>query len=156
MKTAILYASKTGTTEKCAKNLAEKLTEVTLFDLRKELPDIKSYDTIIIGGSIRMGMLHKTVKKYIAQNLELLKTKRTAYFICCATVGDLTAIKTQNFDKELLNSAICFESFGGEMEIANLKGLDKFIAKMVTKNGTKGKPSILDNNIKEFAKKILG
>ena len=49
MKTAIIYASKYGTTEKVAGSIANKLketNEVKLFSLRKNPnPDISGYET---------------------------------------------------------------------------------------------------------------
>ena len=39
MKTLIAYASKTGTAEKCARILAERIPDSTLCDLCKEKPD---------------------------------------------------------------------------------------------------------------------
>jgi menaquinone-dependent protoporphyrinogen oxidase len=48
MKTLIAYATKTGTTEKCAKMLAEKLGSADLFNLSNGTPDLSKYDMVII------------------------------------------------------------------------------------------------------------
>ena len=68
MKTVILYETKTGTTEKCANLLAEKLNDVTVINLRKGALDLNSFDCIIVGGSIRIGALNKYAKKFIEKN----------------------------------------------------------------------------------------
>ena len=53
MKTLILYASKTGTTQDCARSLAQKIPDSTLVDLCAQKPDPSGYDQVIVGGSIR-------------------------------------------------------------------------------------------------------
>ena len=155
MKTVILYATKTGTTEKCAKLLAEKLEEATLVDLRKDTADLNQFDCIIVGGSIRIGTLNKFAKRFIEKNKEILKDKKTAYFICSASTEQLEEMFSRNISKDLLESAICYDTFGGEMDINKQKGIDKFIVKMVSKNKDSKLPEILFDNIENFAKKIL-
>jgi menaquinone-dependent protoporphyrinogen oxidase len=63
MKTAIIYASKHGTTEKVARAIAEKLREtanVELFSLKQNFrPNIREFDEIILGSSIYMGQSSK-------------------------------------------------------------------------------------------------
>ena len=65
MKTLIAYASKTGTAEKCARMLAERLPDATLCDLCKEKPDPGAYDQVIVGGGVRMGALHVDARQYL-------------------------------------------------------------------------------------------
>jgi menaquinone-dependent protoporphyrinogen oxidase len=59
MKTAIIYASKHGTTEKVAQAIADKLkktTDVELFSLKKNPnPKISEFDMIILGSPIYAG-----------------------------------------------------------------------------------------------------
>ena len=56
MKILIAYHSKNGTSEKCAQLLLKQVGAADLADLKKKTPDFESYDLIVIGGSIRMGM----------------------------------------------------------------------------------------------------
>ena len=157
MNILIAYASKSGTTEKCAKKLAELLPNVTLLNLCDKSIDITTYDTVIIGSGIRMGMIHKKVRSFIEANVSQLNMKKTAFFICNGFYADAPTHIEKNFSQELRTRAICIESFGGELNINNLRGLDKFIAKMVTKSekGSGKKPEILEDNIKAFADCIL-
>ncbi|MDF2632469.1 MAG: hypothetical protein K0Q85_1065, partial [Caproiciproducens sp.] len=106
MKILIAYAGKTGTTEKCAKRLCEKLTNATTVDLNLQTPDIGQFDTVIVGGSIRMGQLHKKAKKFIEQNAVGLQTKKAAYFLCCGSEGNSAELFSKNFPKELLDRAV--------------------------------------------------
>lgn len=157
MKTIICYATKTGTTRKAAEMLKEQLSDVTVCDLAKDKVDLAEYDCIIIGGSIRMGQIHKEAKKFIVENKDVLMEKKCAFFICNGFPEQVETFMMQNIDQELLSHAICAASFGGEMNLENLKGMDKFIAKAVT-NSMKDKPQsvpkLLPENIKQFAEAV--
>ena len=155
MQTLIVYVGKTGSTEKCAKILAEKLTNVTLIDLTKEIIKPDQYDLIVVGSSIRMGMIHRQVRKFIKQNMTLLKSKQMAYYLCCGFTDNYQSYFTNNFSRELLNSAITYDTFGGAMDITQQKGFDKLVVKLVskTKDGKK-EVKILEENIDKFIKKL--
>lgn len=156
MKTLIVYASKTGTTEKCAGTVAQNLKDVTIINLASQNEDISKYDLIIVGTPIRMGMIHKKVKRFISKNVEVLKTKKVAYFICCGFSENYKQYFEQNIPKVLLDKAIIYDTFGGEMDITKQKGFDKFITKMVSKNMDESKEiKILNNNINNFIDKVL-
>jgi menaquinone-dependent protoporphyrinogen oxidase len=156
MKILIAYAGKSGTTEKCAKLLEQKLPGAVLADLNRETPEIGSYDAVIIGGSIRMGQLHKKAKEYLEQNAAGLKAKKAAYFICCGTAESAPQLFETNFPKELLAGAVSYECFGGELNPDRLHGIDKFIAIMVSKapDPQKTAPHILEENIAKLASTI--
>ncbi|RLC55726.1 MAG: hypothetical protein DRH89_07105 [Candidatus Cloacimonadota bacterium] len=62
MKTAIIYMTKHGTTEKIAELLKSKLEpgQTQIFNLKKsKLIELDNYETIIIGGSIHVGSIPK-------------------------------------------------------------------------------------------------
>lgn len=156
MKTIILYTSKNGTTEKCALKLKQKLGEVKVVNLRIETPNIEDYDNIIIGSAIRMGTLMKEARKFINSNESLLCSKKLGIFVCNGTIEATDDVINANLSQEIIESSIAIMSFGGELNIDKLKGMDKFIAKMVTKN-TEGRsfPCILEDKIEEFAKLFI-
>ena len=156
MRTLIVYASKTGTTERCAGILGQNLKDVTKINLTAtQNEDINKYDLIIIGSPIRMGMIDKRVKDFISKNFNLLKNKKVAYFICCGFNENWKQYYEQNFPKELLDEAITYDSFGGEMNLEKQKGFDKFIVKMVSKNMPQDKEvKILNENINRFIEKM--
>lgn len=155
MKTLIIYASKTGTTEKCAKEINRKLKDSKIVNILNQNEDINEYDLIIIGTPIRMGMIDKKIRKFLISNIENLKLKKVAYFICCGFNENWKSYYEQNIPKDLLDTAIIYDTFGGEMDIQKQKGFDKFITKMVSKNIDKSKQiKILNENIDKFIKEL--
>ena len=70
MRIGIFYASKTGTTYKCAKLLQEKLPGAKLIEINKKNYNLNNFDFIIIGSSIRMTKFHKRAKKFLKRNLK--------------------------------------------------------------------------------------
>lgn len=155
LKILIIYASKTGTTEKCAKNLGTKMENAKVINIYNQTENIDNYDLIIIGSPIRMGMVDKKVKRFLIENKEQLKLKKTAYFICCGFNENYQKYYEQNIPKELLDSAIVYDTFGGELDIEKQNGFDKFIIKMVSKSIDGNREiKILDENIDRFVEKL--
>lgn len=155
MKTLVVYASKTGTVEKCVKLICSKLSDVKAMNIYVESEDLKHFDLIIVGSSIRMGMIDKKIKKFLTKNMEYLKQKNTAYFICCGFSENWEEYYKQNIPKDLLDRAIIYDTFGGEIDIKKQKGFDKLIVKIVSKNMDSGRQiKILTNNIDKFIRKL--
>jgi len=154
MKTLILYASKTGTTEKCAEILRDKIKDATIQDLSLKQIDPSPYDLIIIGGSIRMGQLHKEVRKYLKNYKDILLNKKVAYFICSIEIDKIEPYFEQ-IDKSLLNKAITYDSFGGELDLEKQSGLDKLVIKIISKQKEQINTGILENRIDQFISKLM-
>lgn len=155
MKTLIIYASKTETTKKCANLLKEKLNDVDISNIKSLSIDINNYDLIIIGSPIRMGLIDKNIKKFLINNLDILKSKKAAYFICCGFKENYLKYFEQNFPQELLYMALIYDTFGGELDLEKQKGFDKFIVKMVSKNNPQKEDiKILTKNIANFVNRL--
>lgn len=155
MRSLIIYVSKTGATERCAKKLKEQLKDCTMGNVNNLNEDINQYDLIIIGSPIRIGMIDKRIKKFLLNNREKLKAKKTAYFICCGFHENWKKYYEENIPKDLLESAVVYDSFGGELDIEKQKGFDKWIIKMVSKSIDENKKiEILDKNIDKFIKEL--
>lgn len=135
MSVLIIYGTKTGTAEKCAKYLADKLEcAVTLVNARDGIRiDLKPYDTVIIGASVRMGHIPSVVSKFMEDEEEVLLKKRIALFMCCGFT-DNENISHQielNFPLALRNHALAVKCFGGELHTdGTTNKLEKFVAKM--------------------------
>ena len=134
MSVLIVYGTKTGTSEKCAKYIADCLDEpVTLVNARDGIKvDLTPYETVIIGGSVRMGHITAAVSKFIEEEEETLLTKNIALYMCCGFT-DAENINRQldiNFTPALKQHALCVKCFGGELHPDGSKKIDKFVAKM--------------------------
>jgi len=133
MKTIIAYASKSGTAKRCAERLAERIPGSTLVDLHREKPDPSGYDQVIVGGSVRIGALHRDAKQYLDGAKPVLLKKRLAIFLCAGNEEGVEKVLENNVDPELRAHAERMVSFGGELNPEHLGGFERMMMKMVTK-----------------------
>lgn len=143
--------------------LIDKLDgEVVVVDIKKnKMPDINSFDNIVVGGSIYAGNIQKGIKEFCLKNLEILKNKKIGIFVCCMTEGE-KAIEQLNscFPNELVSMATVKEHFGGGFIFSKMNFFEKTIIKMVSKKENKGSKvdankdilNINKVNINRFAK----
>lgn len=131
MKTLIAYASKYGTTEKCANILKEKLTgEIDVVNLKNENPSPKDYDEIIIGGPVYIGKLNKAVERYCIDNLPILVDKKLGFFLChMDTDTPITEQLAKYYPKKLIESAYAASGFGGAFYVSKMNFLYKWMIK---------------------------
>ncbi|OEF24343.1 menaquinone-dependent protoporphyrinogen IX dehydrogenase [Vibrio rumoiensis] len=83
-KNIILYSTREGQTSKIANYIAEQLglQSCDLVDLHQaEEMDLRQYEKVIIGASIRYGHFHKKLYQFIQINLDELQ-KAKAVFYC--------------------------------------------------------------------------
>ncbi|MDD4207488.1 MULTISPECIES: flavodoxin domain-containing protein [unclassified Mesotoga] len=153
MKTAIIYATRSGTAEKCSAKISEMLSgESTVVNIKKvSSPDLSGYDSVIVGASIRIGKVQKEISEFVQKNLETLKAKRLGVFLCMgAGEENFNEYLSQNFPKEFLDKCKAKGFFGGEFNLERLG----FLSKMMLKAASKGKPQphIIPGNIDRFVK----
>ncbi len=158
MKVLIAYATRFGTTEKCAGMLSElleeKAAEVELVDLKKNRKvDPGNYDLAIVGGSFMAFRMNSFVKKFVKRNLKTLLNMKTGIFMCGADEDWEKEIK-RGFPEELLDKAIAKGYFGYEM---NWDKMNPMIRNMMQKASKTEEPvsKIRPENIKEFAEEII-
>ena len=120
--------------------MAQALPGSELVDLIKVTPSLAGYNAAIIGGGVRMGAVHKDTKRFIDTHKEELEAMRCAFFITNCFVENREEIIAKMLPVELRDKAVFAGSLGGRMDIDNLKGMDRAIAKMVNKNIDEGKP----------------
>ena len=158
MKTLIVYSTATGTVKKCAEMLAEKLPDAELADLKERIPDPSGYDTVIVGGSIRGGGLSPKTAAYLENCESILLGKRLGLFICCASDHKAGAMFEGNVSPALMEHAAVCMSFGGELDPARARGVDRFMLKIMAKGIQKdgGEICIYPERIAEFAERIGG
>ena len=152
MKNLIVYATKHGTTKKCAEMLKAKLNgETVLANVNEEVPDLNNFDNVILGGSIYIGKIQKKLSKFEEDNLDKLLKKKVAVFICSGE--DKLEYITASFPEDLLNHAVSKQLFGGELILENLNFFTRFLMKRIMK--IKNDYSrIKESNISELADNI--
>lgn len=171
MKILIAYASVTGTTAECVRLLKYFLQrrKPTVIDLTQEIPDPSEYDAVIVGGPIRHAKLHPTVAAYIKEYAEVLKTKKTGYFIVCGFADEAEEQIVRNFPKELRDAAYDTVSFGGTLDVSKQKRWKdrlyvRFMRNTITDTGdddavedgefTRVLPTVNPDTISRFASKL--
>ena len=154
MNTLIAYATKYGSSEKCAKILSQSLTgNVDLCNLKTEKDlDLSKYNIIIIGSSIYIGQIRKEAKEFCTNKLEELRNKKIGLYICCMREGEEALVQTKNaFPKELFDNAVAKEYFGGEFSFNKMNFLEKFVVKMVSKKNENKEPLDIKKNISNLS-----
>ncbi len=125
MDILVVYASLTGTTEECVNILKEKLSgqNVTLCNIGKKSFDKKlsDHDTIIVGGPIRYGKLHKSVREFLKENANDLADTKTAYFLCAAYADRIDDYFEDILTPTQRKNAVCLSNFGGDLAVDKQK-----------------------------------
>ena len=86
-KWAILYATWCGTSRDAAVWISEGMGGIAdAFDVR-ENPDLRGFDHIIVGSSIRSFTIHPLMDKYLKDNKSVLQGKVRGYFAACNNMG---------------------------------------------------------------------
>jgi menaquinone-dependent protoporphyrinogen oxidase len=77
----ILYSTTDGQTLKISRFIAEKIhAETDIVSIENLVPDLKLYDGVIIGASIRYGVHRSKIKKYIDLHYQELNSMPNAFF----------------------------------------------------------------------------
>lgn len=113
MAVLVIYATKTGTTEQCVNVLAEEIANCITCNIQIEKPIIEDYDCIILGAGVRDGKIYKPIRDFIKKNHDALLAKKMGYFICNEKPKETADIIERNIPADLLEAAVCIESFGG-------------------------------------------
>ena len=156
----IVYATKTGCTSVCASELSGclKFQDVKIYNKDESEPDLSRCDICIVGGSIRFGKLDKRIYNFIQKNRVNLDKCKTAYYICNAFDEETDRYFSKCFPKGVIDKALAYSSFGGELKIDKQKGIDKLVVKMILKeneeNDDFSMPNIQTDAINRFADEL--
>lgn len=172
MKIIIMYATKYGTTRTCAELLSKclKNQDVTLMHIGKggqKIPDISDYDIVVFGSNVRMNKIDGELSEYLKKNKDMLIKRKCAYFLCCGFTDCFEDYLYKNIPEELIESSLSVSCFGGRIDPSAARGMDKLILSAVRSNilggGQNGQgredislPTVMENNISQFADRILG
>jgi len=139
-KWAVVYSTWCGTSRDASLWISEGMCGIAdVFDVREE-PELKGFDHIIIGGSIRGMRVSKELQEYINKNKDWMKAKIRGLFAVCGngrTIGP--AEKASFIDNHLAKlcevSNVPSKVFTGRitrclLAPGDLKGLEQYFQKM--------------------------
>lgn len=134
MKTAIVYASKHGTTKKVSEIIKSKLAndDVELFNLNeKPRVEFSRFDRIIIGSSVYAGAVQPKARKFVEQNMIDLLQKEVAIFVCCMFFDKAYEQIEKGFPEALRKHAISIKHLGGEFRFEEMNAIERFLVKKI-------------------------
>lgn len=156
MKTAIIYASKHGTSEKVANELSRLMHEhdVTLLNIRKHHKiDLTPYDQVIIGGSIHAGRIQQSLQKFMERNTPVLLQKPLGIFLCCMYEQEAKNQFNQAFPEILRHHAKSCQCVGGEFLFERMNFLEKLMTRKIA-GVNESVSKIKHEKIKELAQEM--
>jgi len=134
MKTAIIYATSHGTTEKVAQQIQSELgNNSQLFNLKEvKTVDLSQFEQVIIGGSIHAGTMQGKVRDFCRKNLIDLLQKRVGLFMCGMNEPDFETEFNNAFPDLLRKHAISSKCVGGEFLIEKMNFFERFIVRKIS------------------------
>lgn len=159
MRVLIVYAGRTGTTERAAKRLAAEIPHCTLRNLNETgaSPE-RDYDVVVIGSAVRNLEIEPAVRKWLVTHERTLEGMKKAVFLCNAFLTDLPEIVSKNFPKPFLDECLAVDSFGGELPYERLGFSDRRTLKKLEKKHPETQvmvPCLLTDAIDTFAEKVF-
>ena len=129
MKTLIIYATKSGTTKKCAALLAANLgiESCALWNMADGEPELSDYDCLVFGSPLRMGVIDKKISAFLQKKKAEILERRFGLFLCGCLEEKVSEAITKNFSEDFLEKARSVEYFGGELSAEKGKGLEKLV-----------------------------
>lgn len=148
MDSLVIYGGKYGTTEACARKVAEQLDGAVVVSAAKDcsVENLEAAKRVIVGTSIYAGSLNKEVADLLLKKRELLLQKDFAFFVCgMRSYEESMDFIRESFDPELLRHAQAYAFVGGQYQFDKMNFFEKQVIKMVTKkegNPVSGKENI--------------
>lgn len=144
MKIAILYGSKYGSTESCAKKIASEIKgQVKMINLLENKPmSLNEFDAVLMGGAVYAGKMADDV----IHGIKDLNLNGVPYglFICCKDELDKAeGYLRLNLGDELVDNARWIEHLGHGINLERMN----FFARTALKTMFKIKKSYTDFNI---------
>lgn len=158
MRVLIVYAGRTGTTEKAARMLADCFEDASLRNLMETdaNPD-RAYDAVIIGSSVRNGQIEPKIRKWLVKNEAYLTGVRKGVFLCNAFMTESHTIIENNFPDAFIRDCEAVDSFGGELRYSRMKLADRIALKRLVRQHPETRtmvPCLITDAITEFAEKM--
>lgn len=151
MKTAIIYTTKHGTTEKVAGMINSfSSSAAELINLKKvRNVDLGQYDKVIIGGSIHAGKVQNRIAKFCQVHNNELMQKKLGLFLSCMEEDKAQEQFNNAYPEPLRNHAMSNKLTGGEILLDKMNFLERSIVKKIGKM-TESVSKIKEDKIKEL------
>ena len=158
MRVLIVYAGRTGTTEKAAKILAQYFENASLRNLMETdaNPD-RDYDAVLIRSSVRNGLIEPKIRKWLVKHEKNLSGMRKGVFLCHAFMTESHEIIARNFPDEFIRDCEAIDSFGGEVDYSKLKLSERIALKSLFRKHPETEsmvPCLVTDAIAAFAQKM--
>ena len=155
MKTAIVVASKHGTTVQIARRISNALgSSAQIFNLDSNPhPNVADYDTVVLGTAIYAGGPRAQMRAY--HKLVDLSGKKLGLFISGMLPGaDQQAKQLEDaFPADLRKQAVAAKYLGGAYQFDKLGRFERFVVKRFAKTSTVV-DAIDDDAIAEFTREL--
>lgn len=150
MKTAVIYTSKYGMTEKLANIMVRHRTNVHLFTIKEFQNNFEDYSEIIIGTPIYAGRINKKISKFINKHQSQLLEKELRIFLCGMAKKNEDEVITLNFTDEIIEHAK-IKYTGGAYQFSKMNFFFRSIVKRIAKTN-QDQEEILNDNIEFLLK----
>ncbi len=132
MKTALIYSTKYGSTEKVAREIAEKLDfPVDIINLADKKTDVRPYSHIILGMPVLAGNTTMDMRQFLKKDLDNISGKIKAVFILCWNSGKWKDYLHKLFKNNLPKDSI-ITHVGGEFNFDKMHDIEKNIVTELT------------------------
>ena len=163
MKILIAFAGKTGCSAEMCRLLASLLPrhEVTVADLAETAPVLQNFDHVVLGGSVRMGRLHRALRRYLKENGAALAALPHTLFLLCAYPDQFENYAEMLYPAAVLESADELLYFGGELNVSRQHRLvDKLLVRMMrnsileSEDDEAALPGLLPEHVRALADRL--
>lgn len=155
MKTAIIYATTHGTTEKVAQQIEKQLDNAHLYNLKQTKKiDLSQFNQVVIGGSIHAGQIQSRVKNFCKQNMVDLLQKRVALYLCGMNEPDYETEMNNAYPELLRKHAITSKVVGGEFLFDRMNFVERFLVRKIS-GVSQTVSKIDDNKVSELVYELL-
>lgn len=133
MKSLIVFVSHHGTTANVASQIAGRIGNAEIMDLRKHPnPDLSPYDCIILGASIHAGKISGRMRNFMRNNMVTLLNKKLGIFLCCMNEPSFKAQLEANFPEVLRLHSSTNRVVGGEFLFDRMSFFEKWIVRKIS------------------------
>lgn len=143
MSTVIFYLTRDGQTKKIAEQIAQQLPDTPqIISLREQQPtaeQLRQFDRIIIGASIRYGHFDPILEKFIQQHSKLLNEKKSAFFSVNLTArkANRNTPETNTYTRKLLQrihwQPQLVDVFAGALRYPRYRWFDRVMIRFIMK-----------------------